>query len=92
MKRNLRVVFSPLLNLFESGDEPFSYKSSDRKILVVMGGLFLLLSLGLAAVGVHFKQAGAVIPFAVFFCVAVTAFVVGTLGSDRAVSKIWRSK
>jgi len=92
VKRSLRRIFSPLLNIFESGEEPFSYKRSHRTILVVVGGLFLVLALGVAVLGVHFNQTGAIIPFVVFFSVALSAIVVGTLGSDRAVSKIWGNK
>lgn len=92
MKPYFRKVFSPLLNIFEGGEDPYLYKSSHRTILVVMGVLFLLLSLGLAWLGFHFAQSGALIPFLVFFCVALTSIVVGTLGTDRAVSKIWNSK
>ncbi len=92
MKQSLRKLFLPLLNVFERGEGAFSYKESHRTILVIMGCIFLLLSLGIAYLGVNFNQGGAIVPFIVFFGVAVTALVVGTLGSDRAVSKVWGTR
>lgn len=92
MKTTLRNIFAPLLGMFEKGSEPFSYKQSHRTILIVLGCLFLFLSIVATALGVSFGQIGALIPALVFLGVAVTALVVGTLGSDRAVSKIWGSK
>lgn len=86
------MIFSPILGAFEGGEEPFVYKKSHRTILVVLGTLFLLLSLALVGIGIIFSMGGALIPSAVFFAVAVASLVVGTLGSDRAVAKIWGSK
>ncbi len=88
----MKKLFSPILNYFESGDEPYAYKPSHRVILFVVGSLFLLLAIGLVALGVGFSQLGAVFPFLIFFAVAVTCLVVSALGSDRAVAKIWGSK
>lgn len=92
MKNFLRRLFAPLLNIFEKGDEPFAYKKSHRTVLVVLGCLFLFLSIVAASLGVSFGQIGALIPAIVFLAIAVTALVVGTLGSERAVSKIWGNK
>lgn len=92
MKNTLRKLFAPLLSIFEKGEEPFSYKKSHRTVLVVLGCLFLFLSIVAAGLGVSFGQMGALIPALVFLGVAVTALVVGALGTDRAVSKIWGSK
>lgn len=92
MKNTLRTVFAPLLHVLERGDEPFAYKQSHRTILVVVGGLFLLLTALLAGLGIVFGLVAALIPGVVFFVVSVTAMVVGTVGTDRAVSKIWGNK
>ncbi|WP_236860580.1 hypothetical protein [Candidatus Reidiella endopervernicosa] len=40
MKQQLRTLFSPILNTFESGNEPFEYRASHRTILLVIGVLF----------------------------------------------------
>ena len=89
MKASLRKLFSPILNHFESGDEAFSYKASHRKVLMFMGVLFLVLS-GVSAVAtVVSGQIGGLVPFLVFFVVGLVCEVVGFLGNDRAVAKIW---
>ena len=92
MKNTLRKLFSPLLNLFEQGEEPYSYRKSHRVVLVVVGCLFMVLSAGLVAVGIVFAQAAVIAPLLVFFGVGLTALVVGGLGTDRAVPKIWGNK
>ncbi len=92
MKNTLRHVFAPLLTPLERGDEPFAYKKSHRTILVVVGGLFLLLTVLLAVLGIVFGLVAVLIPGVVFFVVSVTAMVVGAVGTDRAVSKIWGNK
>jgi len=92
VKALLRKLFSPLLSYFENGEEPYSYKKSYRTILIMVGALFMLLSGFLVSLGITYNQSGVLIPCVVFFLVAVTALVVGFLGSDRAVSKIWGNK
>lgn len=92
MKEPLRAVFAPLLNVFERGEEPFVYRPSHRTILKVVGVLFLSLACALVGVGVVAGQPGVAIPGVVFFCVGLTALVVGFLGTDRAVSKIWGNR
>ena len=88
----LKKIFSPILSSFESGEGEYSYKKSHRVVLVVIGGLFLVLSMSTIATGIIFSEIGAVIPAVVFLAASVTCLVVGGLGSDRAVSKIWGSK
>lgn len=92
MKSSLRKIFAPLLNKFESGDAPFTYKKSHRVVLIILGILFLSLALIAAGLGISFGQIAALIPGIVFLGVGGTALVVGTLGTDRAVSKIWGNK
>ena len=92
MKEQLRKLFSPLLDLFESGDGEYRYKASNRKILIAVGVLFLLLSLVSLVAAIHAMQPGAWLPFAVFFVVGAVCEIVGFLGSDRAVAKIWGNR
>ncbi|HED16648.1 MAG TPA: hypothetical protein ENI64_07555 [Gammaproteobacteria bacterium] len=91
MKEQLRLVFSPVLKLFEKGSGPYKYKPLNRKILVIMGLLFS----GLAA-GVFYAtpgdDIGYLLPVIVFSAVGVVCILVGFLGSDRAVSKIWGNR
>ena len=92
MKSLLRKLFSPLLNIFESGEGPYSYRKSHRVALNIVGSLFIFLSLAVLGAGISFEQAGAALPGLIFIAVGVTCFVVGTLGSDRAVAKIWGNR
>ena len=90
VKKLLRTLFSPILNIFESGDEPFSYKPSHRKILVFMGCLFS----GLATLVFTFlpgDDPGYLIPVAVFGGGGLVSLLIGLIGTDRAVAKIWGS-
>ena len=92
MKELLRKIFSPILTNFEQGEGAYAYKASHRSILVIVGGLFFVLSLSIIAAGLAFSQLGAAVPGLVFFAVGTTCLVVGGLGTDRAVAKIWGSK
>tara|TARA_R110001592_G_scaffold355488_1_gene656237 strand:- start:65 stop:343 length:279 start_codon:yes stop_codon:yes gene_type:complete len=92
MKDTLRKLFAPILNLFEGGDEPFNYRPSHRNILLAVGSLFLFLCIIFLYFGSVAGGAGAYIPTVVFALVSIFCLVVGVLGSDRAVAKIWGSK
>lgn len=92
MKAFFRKLFAPLLNIFESGDEPYAYKKSHRTILKVVGGLFLFLASVVCGLGYASAQVGALLPGLVFLVVGFTCIVIGTLGSDRAVSKMWGNR
>lgn len=89
MKEVLRKIFWPILRQFESGDPVKTYKQSHRVILVVVGSLFFVLSTASGAAAVHAGSMGALIPVFVFFAVGVVTLVVGSLGSNDAVSRIW---
>lgn len=91
MKQALRKVFAPLLNLFESGNDPVVYKPSHRKILIVVSCLFSGLS-ALIVVISRSVDAGYLFPAVVFGLIGLTGLIVGLLGNDRAVAKIWGSR
>lgn len=91
MKSFFRTLFFPILSLFESGNEPFLYKASHRTILLFISVMFS----GLASVVFVLKpegDAGYLFPVIIFGGIGVVGFVVGLLGSDRAVAKIWGSR
>lgn len=90
IKQVLRKLFWPILNIFESGNAPFVYKVSHRVILIVMGSLFsglassvLLLSWG--------DDMGYLLPVAIFGGAGFLCLLLGFIGNDRAVAKIWGS-
>ena len=91
MKKLLRIIFSPLLNIFESGTEDYVYKPSHRKILIFMGLLFS----GLATAVAIFLPAddlGYLLPVLVFGAGGLLSLVIGLIGNDRAVAKLWGSR
>lgn len=90
MKKILRNLFSVVLAVFENGNEVYVYKKSHRIVLVVMGFMFS----GLAALVFNFSQGedvGYLIPVLVFGCIGLLSLIIGFLGEDRAVAKIWGS-
>ena len=85
-KSPFRFILGPL----EKGDGPYSYRPSHRKILIAVGVLFAFL----CGVLLYFASntggaAGYLIPLLVFGTVSAVTLIVGFLGSDRAVAKIW---
>lgn len=89
MKNLLRKLFSPVLKPLESGDEPFAYKPLNRKILLVASALFTIIVGAVIGLMPENVDKGYYLPVFVFGSLAIIGFVVGTLGSDRAVAKLW---
>ena len=92
MKKILRKLFSPILNIFEAGNEPYAYKPLNRKILLVIGVLFLFLMTAVAYLSFDKGEPGYLIPVIVFSGISLVTLVVGLLGNDRAVSKVWGNR
>lgn len=92
MKNILIKLFSPILRRFEKGEGDYNYSPSRRVILLVIGPLMLLLSVGILGVSSATGELAALVPVLVFFAVGTVAVIVGTLGSDRAVANIWGNK
>ena len=91
MKQTLRIIFSPILNIFESGTEEFVYKPSHRIILVFLGCLFSGLATAVFMVA-QGKDPGYFLPVLIFGSVGIISLIVGLIGTDRAVAKIWGSR
>lgn len=81
-----------MLNIFESGDDPYAYKPLNRKILLVIGVLFSGLASVVAYLSLDAGEVGFLIPVLVFSGIAFVTLVVGLLGNERAVSKIWGNR
>jgi hypothetical protein len=94
MKNLFRTIFAPILNIFEKGDEPYAHKPLNRKILIVFGVMLSGLVAGIVAISSQTDTSlmEYIIPVVVFGLVALVALVVGLLGTDRAVAKIWGGK
>jgi hypothetical protein len=91
MKNFLIRLFWPILKIFEKGGDAAGYKPSHRTILIIVGSLFIFLSSLSGVMALSAGEPGALFPVVIFFCVGAVALIVGTLGSDAAVSKIWGS-
>lgn len=92
MKTQLRKLLWFILRVFEEGDEPYTYKPLNRKILIVVGILFTVLCAGIVYASIGSGGVGYLMPAVVFFGVGFVCLTVGLLGTDRAVSKIWGNR
>lgn len=92
MKKYLRKVFQPLLNIFETNNAEYRYKPSHRKILLLVAGLFIVLSIVSATASIVSSQIAGLIPCFIFFMLGLVCAVIGLLGDDLAVAKIWGHK
>jgi hypothetical protein len=92
MKTRPGKLFWFVLRFFEKGDEPYKYKPLNRKILVVAGFLFIVLSMISGYFSMSIGGYGYLIPVIVFFTIGFISITVGIFGSDRAVSNIWGNR
>ena len=91
MKQKLRTLFAPILKVFESGSEEYVYKPSHRKILIFFGCLFS----GLAMLIVFLARNQVLdylFPVLIFGGAGLLSLLIGLIGTDRAVAKIWGSR
>ena len=91
MKAALRILFRPLLNPLEKTEGKFVYKPSHRVILLVMSSLFIFL----ASLSWFLSPDGALeylFPVLVFGGAGLIGVIVGTLGEDVAVARLWGSR
>jgi hypothetical protein len=88
MKTQLRNLFSPILNRFDTDDATLVYKQSHRSILIAVSLLFLFLSIVSLIAASYVSGPDSFIAFIVFFCVSAVCGIVGFLGSDQAVARI----
>lgn len=90
MKETMRKLCSPLLGMFESGEGEYDYRPSHRTILIVLGLLcFVIASISLTVTMMTGEFAG-IIPIMLFLLTGLVCEIVGLLGNDRAVARIWK--
>ncbi len=94
MKEIMSKLFSPILNWFEDPDDngDYVYHSSHRKILVVMGFLFLIIASVALYFSIQINQMAGLLPVVLFGVIGLLCLIVAGLGSDRAVSKLWKNR
>lgn len=92
MKNLLLKLFSPILTPLENAEGDYEYRPSHRKVLKIMGVLFI----GIGFVGAYFSlrinEPAGIFPVVLFGGIGVLALMVAFLGSDKAVSKLWRNR
>jgi len=92
MKTQLRKIFSFILKPFESGTEEYEYRPINRKILLFISFMFS----GLATLVFYLTPEGSgldyALPVIVFAVIAILGFIIGLLGNDRAIAKIWGTR
>lgn len=92
MKNLLRKIFSPVLHPFERGDGPYVYKPLNRKVLIAASVMFLFLAVVVFLLIPDGADRGYLLPVGIFSLVALVGLIVGLLGNERAVAKIWGNK
>lgn len=92
MKTALRHLCRPLLAPLEAGNEPYHYKPLSRKVLLFFGAVFTFLGLLAAWLIPADADPGYYFPVVVFTLAGLYGLIVGALGEDRAVAKIWGNK
>lgn len=92
MKDFLIRLFWPILAPFEKDGDAAGYRSSHRKVLLGMGFLFLVLAGVSGFIALKTGEPGGLVPLVVFFAVGAVCWIVGFLGSDAAVARIWGNR
>lgn len=92
MKSQLRKLFWFILQYFEQDGGEYKYKPMHRKILIVVGVLFLALASGSIAASVYQGSFAYFVPILVFLAIGLVCTVVGFLGTDRAIARIWNNR
>lgn len=90
MKDLLRTLFRPILAPFEKEGQ-YVYKKSHRVILVVVSAMFFFL----ASLSWFLSPAGSVeylFPVLIFGGAGFVGLVIGVLGKDVAVARLWGSR
>ena len=90
MKETLRKLCAPLLAMFETGEGEYEYKKSHRTVLIVLGLLCLVIATVSLIVTMKTGELAGIIPIMLFLLTGLVCEVVGFLGSDRAVARIWK--
>lgn len=92
MRNIFKTLFSPILNIFETNNDEFIYRSLNRKIVLFISIVFFLLAFGLPFYMPQLIEMGFWFVMLVFGGLSSVGLIVGILGSDKAVAKLLGSK
>jgi len=88
----LKKLFAPLLNIFETNNDEYLHRPLNRKIVLFVSVVFSLLAFGLPAFMPMLIEMGYWFVMIVFGGLSLVGFIVGLLGSDKAVAKLLGSR
>ncbi len=88
----LKMLFSPILNIFENNDDEYVYRSLNRKIVLFISTVFFLLAFALPYYMPKLIEMGYWFVMLVFGGLSSVGLIVGFLGSDKAVAKLLGSR
>lgn len=92
MKKALKIIFAPILNIFENNNDEFIYRSLNRKIVLFISVVFSLLAFALPIFMPQLIKMGYWFVMLVFGGLSFVGLIVGLLGSDKAVAKLLGSR
>ena len=92
MNSLLKKLFSPVLNVFEQNNDEYITRSLNRKIVLFVSLVFALLAFALPLFMPVLVEMGYWFVMIVFGSLSAVGFIVGLLGSDKAVAKLLGSR
>lgn len=92
MKDSLRQLAWPILRRFEEAEGEYPYEPMHRTILFIVGGLFAILALVSGYFALAAGLPAGLLATAIFIAGSGLCLLVGSLGSERAVARLWRSR
>jgi len=92
MKPFLRKVFSFILTPLENAVGQYEYKPSHRTILTIVGFLFLAIASVALYFSLQINELAGLFPTILFAGIGFLSLIVASIGSDKAVAKIWRNR
>lgn len=92
MTTMLKKLFAPLLNIFETNNDEYVHRPLNRKIVLFVSVVFALLAFGLPAFMPVLIEMGYWFVMIVFGGLSLVGFIIGLLGSDKAVAKLLGSR
>lgn len=92
MKNQLRRLFAFILNPLERGEQPYKCQPYSRKILLFVSAVFGILAILVLVMRPEDSGWDALLPVVVFGPGSLYGLIVGLLGTDRAIAKIWGNR
>lgn len=92
MKHFFRQLAQPILKPLENAQGVFTYRSSHRTMLWIMGVLFLFLAAVTAYFSLQIEQWAGLLPVILFAGIGKVCLIVAWVGSNKAVANLWKNR